>query len=103
MFSGSGAWLTNHQSGEYVTEEGETCKWNYFVKIVAAPADAYTVFVDYDDEGEDILDWYDVDGNKIGEAIWGEFAIVQVVENDACAGLHGQQYLSPVGPGFGQF
>ncbi len=39
-YIGSGAWVTNHQSGEYETADGETCKWNYFVKIVAAPADA---------------------------------------------------------------
>ena len=92
-YIGSGAWLTNHQSGEYTTDAGETCKWNYFVKIVAAPADAYT-------EGGY---WYTADGTEIGPVIWGAFAIVQQVENDACAGLHGLQYLSPAGPGFGQY
>ncbi len=35
-YVGSGAWLTNHQSGEY-DMDGKKCKWNYFVKIVAAP------------------------------------------------------------------
>ena len=91
-YIGSGAWLTNYQSGEY-EEGGETCKWNYYVKIVAAPADAYV------DGGV----WYTADGIEIGPVIWGAFAIVQQVENDACAGLHGVQYRSPVGPGFGQF
>ena len=38
-YIGSGAWLTNHQSGEY-EEDGTVCKWNYFTKIVAAPANA---------------------------------------------------------------
>ncbi len=38
-YIGSGAWLTNHQSGTYEVD-GETCNWNYFVKIIAVPADA---------------------------------------------------------------
>lgn len=91
-YNGSGAWLTNHQSGEYLEGE-EICKWNYFVKIVAAPADAYV------DGGF----WYTADGVEIGEVIWGAFAIVQQVDNDSCAGLHGIQYLSPFGPGFGKW
>jgi len=32
-----GAWLTNHQRGEYVNDEGKTCKWTYFVKMVYPP------------------------------------------------------------------
>lgn len=91
-YIGSSAWLTNHQSGEY-EEEGTTCKWNYFVKIVAVPADAELI------GGI----WYTAGGVKIGLAIWGAFAIIQQVENDACAGLHGVQYLSPVGPGLGKW
>ena len=90
-YIGSGAWLTNHQSGEYEGESGETCKWNYFVKIVAAPADA------------EVIDgiWYTTDGDEIGEVIWGSFAIIQQVENDPCVGIHGVQYLSPVRAGLG--
>ena len=30
-------------------------------------------------------------------------AIIQQVENDPCAGLHGASYISPVGPGLGKF
>ena len=89
-YIGSGAWLTNHQSGSYELE-GETIKWNYFVKIVAAPADA-------------VLDggvWYTADGTEIGPVIWGAFAIIQQVENDPGAGLHGLQYLSDASAGFG--
>lgn len=89
-YIGSGAWLTNHQSGEDI-RDGEVCKWNYFVKIVAAPADAYV----------DAGNWYTVDGMEIGPVIWGSFAIIQEVENDSCAGLHGSQYKSPASPGFG--
>ncbi|MCK5585964.1 hypothetical protein KAJ02_07820 [Candidatus Bipolaricaulota bacterium] len=91
-YIGSGAWLTNHQSGEY-TEQDEICKWNYFVKIVAAPADATLV----------AGIWYTTDGTEIGPVIWGSFAIIQQVENDACAGLHGAQYISPTRPGVGNW
>jgi len=92
-YIGSGAWLTNHQSGTYEGENGETCKWEYFVKIVAAPQDAYT-------EGGI---WYTANGVEIGSVIWGEFATIQEVYNDSCAGYHGIQYLSPAGPGFGKW
>ena len=92
-YIGSGAWLTNHQSGEYEGEEGEICKWNYFVKIVAAPADAYV------DGGF----WYNADETEIGPVTWGAFAIIQQVENDSCLGLHGLQYLSPVRAGLGNW
>src|SRR3989344_6966106 len=74
-YIGSGAWLTNHQSGEY--EDGT--RLNYFVKIVAVPADAY----------EDSGIWYAADGTEIGESIWGEFAIIQQVSNDPSIGDHG--------------
>ncbi|MBA7477245.1 hypothetical protein ES707_12649 [subsurface metagenome] len=92
-YIGSGAWLTNHQSGTYKDGDGKICKWTYFVKIVAAPDDAYV-------EGGI---WFAADGTEIGPVIWGAFAIVQQVENDAGAGLHGVQYLSPSRPGFGHF
>lgn len=92
-YIGSGAWLTNHQSGVYEGEDGTLCSWVYFVKIVAAPADATAI------DGI----WYDVNGEEIGPVIWGEFAIVQEISNDACAGEHGLLYKSPVGPGFGKF
>jgi len=91
-YIGSGAWLTNHQSGEEDVE-GEICKWNYFVKIVAVPDSAKNT------GGI----WYAEDGTEIGEAIWGPFAIIQQVENDSCAGLHGLQYVSPAGAGLGTY
>jgi hypothetical protein len=91
-YIGSGAWLTNHMSGEYEMD-GEMCQWNYFVKIVAAPADANQV--------GDI--WYTADGTEIGPAIWGSFAIIQEVENDSCAGIHGLQYASPDRSGLGNW
>jgi len=92
-YIGSGAWETNHQSGTYEDVDGKIVKWSYFCKIVAVPADATVI--------DNI--WLAADGTEIGPVIWGSFAIVQQVENDAGAGLHGVQYLSPSGPGFGHF
>lgn len=92
-YIGSGAWLTNHQSGTYVGEDGKEHKWTYFVKFVAAPEDAYV------DDGI----WYTADGTEIGPVIWGAFATIQEVENDPGAEVHGIQYLSPAGPGFGKW
>lgn len=89
-YIGSGAWLTNHMSGTYELD-GQVCSWNYFVKIVAAPADATAV------NGI----WYAADGTEIGSVIWGEFATIQEVSNDPCAGYHGLQYLSPDHAGLG--
>ena len=89
-YIGSGAWLTNHQSGK-VEVNGKLRKWTYFCKIVAVPSDA-TVTDDY---------WYTVDGIQIGPVIWGSFAIIQQVSNDPSNGEHGILYKSPAGPGFG--
>jgi len=89
-YIGSGAWLTNHQSGK-VEVNGKLRKWTYFCKIVAVPSDA-TVTDGY---------WYTVDGIQIGPVIWGSFAIIQQVSNDPSNGEHGILYKSPAGPGFG--
>lgn len=89
-YIGSGAWETNHQKGQYEVD-GQTCQWEYFVKIVAAPADAYR-------DGDY---WYNADDVEIGPVIWGDFAIIQQVYNDPCDGYHGVEYLSPDHPGFG--
>jgi hypothetical protein len=91
-YIGSGAWLTNHQSGEYEVD-GKVCKWNYFVKIVAALDDATST------GGI----WYAADGAEIGPVIWGSFATIQQVENDSCAGINGIQYLSPDRAGLGNW
>lgn len=91
-YIGSGAWITNHMEGSYEGSDG-ACHFTYFVKIVAAPADATEV------GGV----WYAVDGTEIGPDIWGAFAVVQEVANDACAQQHGLQYLSPYSAGFGTY
>jgi len=87
----SGAWLTNHQRGTYTDDDGNECHWNYFVKIVAAPADATVVGTN----------WVNADGTVIGPVIWGQFAIIQQVENDPCAGINGLQFNSPDHSGLG--
>ena len=88
-----GAWVTNHQSGSYVGEDGKTYKWNYFVKIVCVPEDAYKV------DGI----WYTADGTEIGSVIWTAYARVLQVYNDQGTGEHGVEYLSPAGPGLGKW
>jgi hypothetical protein len=92
-YIGSGAWITNHQRGSYIDDEGNNCNWTYFVKIVAAPEDATIV------EGN----WVNADGTVIGPVIWGAFAIIQEVENDPCAGINGLQFNSPDHSGLGNW
>ncbi|MEJ5363529.1 MAG: hypothetical protein WHS86_00375 [Desulfosoma sp.] len=91
-YKGSGAWLTNHQSG-WVDVNGKLRKWTYFVKIVAVPSDAVL------ENGT----WLSADGTEIGRQIWGDFAIIQEVYNDPAQGAHGLLYKSPVGPGLGMY
>jgi hypothetical protein len=97
IYIGSGAWLTNHMSGEYVYDEtGEICHWTYFVKISIAPKDVESV------ESVGSI-WYAVDGTEIGPVIWGSFAIIQEVENDSHAGINGLQHLSSLNAGLGYY
>jgi hypothetical protein len=91
-YIGSPAWLTNHMYGTY-EDNGATCEWDYFTKIVAVPNDA-TLNAGY---------WYNSDGDLIGPMIWGEFATIQEVYNDPCAGYEGLQFLSEASAGFGFF
>lgn len=92
-YIGSGAWLTNHQKGVYIDGNGKKQRWTYFVKIVAAPADATL-------SGGT---WYAADSTEIGPVIWGAFAVIQDVYNDTGTGDHGVYYLSPYSAGFGRF
>jgi hypothetical protein len=89
-YKGSEAWLTNHQKGSYDLD-GQVCHWEYFVKIIAAPADATL-------SGGN---WYNADGTQIGPAIWGEFATIESVYNDPCGGFHGLEFHSPDHSGLG--
>lgn len=95
-YIGSGAWETNHQFGSYEDGNGGVCNWNYFGKIIAAPAGAVQIY--------DVVRgwiWYSTDGIEIGPVIWGSFAVIQRIYNDPCAGDHGLEYLSPDHAGFG--
>jgi hypothetical protein len=95
-YTDSGAWLTNHMSGSYEVDLNGKAKrvhWTYFTKIVTPPSSATKV--------DNI--WYNEEGIEIGPAIWGAFATVQEIENDPFADIHGKQYGSPAGPGFGQY
>jgi hypothetical protein len=91
-YRGSGAWLTNHQSG-WVDVDGKRKKWTYFVKIVAVPTDATL-------NTSDGM-YYSSDGVLIGKAIWDDFAIIEEISNDPAAGVHGVLFKSPANPGFG--
>lgn len=92
-----GTWSNPTQSGVWESTlgvaTGEVYKWNYFVKIVAVPADATLA------GGI----WYTADGTEIGPAIWGAYARVLQVYNDQGTGEHGIEYLSPAGPGLGKW
>ncbi len=95
-YTGSGAWLTNHRSGSYEVERNGKIKeadWTYFIKIVTPPSTAIKV------DGV----WYTEDGIKIGPVRYGTFAAVQIIINDPFAAVHGKQYGSPAGPGFGMY
>ena len=91
-YIGSGAWVTNHWTITY-TDEGNECEYDYFIKIIAVPEDATKT------DGV----WYNGDGTEIGPDIWGQFAIIQEVENDPCNGIEGVQYKSPDHPGLGNW
>lgn len=95
-YIGSGAWLTNHDTG--VNEDGSV--WTYFVKIIAVPANATKT------GGI----WYAVDGTIIGPDIWGQFAVIQQVitgeippEFVAYDLPFPGNYKSPSGPGLGNW
>lgn len=92
-YRGSGAWTTNHMKGTYLDVNGVECYWDYFAKIVAAPSDA-TV-----DNGN----WVNADGTIIGPVIWEDFAVIQEVINDPCAGIDGLQFNSPDHSGLGNW
>jgi hypothetical protein len=86
--SGVNEWHSTSGSAE---KSYSICEWSYFVKIVAVPGDAT----------KDAGYWYSAENVKIGPVIWGDFAIVQEVDNDPCAGYEGVSYKGAYSPGFG--
>lgn len=100
-YIGSGAWETNHQSGTYEAEvkgKWKTIHWNYFVKIISPPSDAYK---ELNEDG--VLMWYGADDVEIGSDLWGQHARVQRIYTDPLEVMHGPLYLSPTSPGFGYY
>lgn len=95
-YIGSGAWLTNHQSGRYVDDNGKKQRWTYFSKIVAGPADGWVA------DGQWMM--LDAQGNEvvIGPVIWGAFAtIMEVYTDTGDPDSHGLLYKSPNNAGLG--
>jgi hypothetical protein len=93
-YAGSGAWETNHMNGTYEGTDGNECQWNYFVKIVAVPANA-TLLDGYWHAADDQIIGYDVE--------WGSFAAIDEVFNDKCAGLRGRSFRGEIKAGFGNW
>jgi len=93
----SGSWKSSsNQTGDWTSTGGRAQKekvyyWNYFTKIVAAPAGAY----------KSGGTWFTADGVEIGPVIWGSFAIIQEVYNDTGTGEHGILYKGEAPKGFG--
>ncbi len=98
-YIGSGAWETNHQWG--LNDDGT--RWNYFVKIVAVPGDAYYVDANLNNKADDGEMWYTSEEIEIGPSIWSSFAKTMWVENDPAYNVHGAQYVSPESAGFGHY
>jgi len=94
-YKGSGAWITFHEFRSYLTAEGGTAYYDYFVKLVAVPADA-TVHSGY---------WYNANGIVIGldasPSGYVYFAYIQEVYNDPYAEITGIFYNEPLPNGLG--
>lgn len=99
----SGDWSDNYQGatriGTWSTISGagtkNICTWTDFVKIVAVPSTAEL----------DGLNWVTEDSVVIGQAIWGDFAIIQEVISDPCgeAGLDLMNFKSDLRSGLGNW
>lgn len=88
-YQGSGAWITNRQSGSYFDEQVNLCKWRYFVKVEAVPLEAY--------QGGNVDIYYTADDEEIGPAILVEegkawesnaFTITKESEDNTCTGTN---------------
>lgn len=80
----SKGWLTNHNEGDYLGDDGEMHHYTYFVKIV------YVGPADFPDS------W-------AGKRIWGLYAIIEEVYNDPYGKFHGvdrSNLVNPAGLGY---
>jgi hypothetical protein len=82
------AWLTNHQIGWYVGEDGKIHQWEWFLKIVWVGPGGYTS--PYWRPGGYVQEFYGM----------AEFEVIQSVYNDAYGGFHGIEILA-IPPGLG--
>jgi len=82
----SKGWLTNHMEGDYEGDDGEFHHYTYFCKIVwVGPAPQ---------GGPDPWE---------AKRIWGQYAVIEEVNNDPYAGFHGvnkEMLVNPAGFGF---
>jgi hypothetical protein len=80
----SQGWCTNHIEGDYLGDDGEYHHYTYFVKIVfVGPAPNPDPWA--------------------GKRIWGQYAIIEEVNNDPYGGFHGVNrdgLVNPAGLGF---
>ena len=78
------AWITNHQTGWYLGDDGQVHQWEYFVKIVwIGPG------------GISSPHW-----REGGYVIWTDFEAIMEVYNDPYGGYHGLALLTnPAGFG----
>ena len=80
----SKGWLTNHNEGDYLGDDGEMHHYTYFVKIVyVGPAEIPDSWAD--------------------KRIWGLYAIIEEVYNDPYGKFHGvdrSRLVNPAGLGF---
>ena len=94
-YVGSGAWTTNHQSGNEDEKGNPIPQWMYFVKIVALPTNAVCA------GGNGSM--CSVNGQEFGYRIWDDMAIVQQVYSDPALGYHGLLFNSPLTAGLGYY
>jgi hypothetical protein len=103
-YRGSGAWLTNHASGNY-EYSGMTCSWRDFVKIVAVPTTATPLPDAIACPAANGLDgsmWY-LDGKQIGCSIWTDFALIQEESSDPCGQQPIMDYKNKFRSGLGNW
>ena len=94
-YRGTGAWTTTTWSRTYINDDEKTCKVSQFSKYIAVPKNATS----------DGINFYDEDGSIIGQVVNAEgfedFALIQRIWNEPCAGINGVDYKAPGPVGLG--
>lgn len=92
-YRGTGAWITNHATGTYL-ENGFTCKWSDFAKVVAVPKEAQLDSSIMSpkckpslESGFDGYMWR-LGGKELGCSMWSDsfdgLALIQEISSDPC-------------------